>query len=140
LVVLFFGYGYGVAMTTHLDPPDHAPQPPMILTPQGWHDYRLLDSGHGQKLEEVGGFRLFALNHRLSGRLICLHRIGPNQLEFLLVGQGIRTKAANGSYRHLCLRNGQLVLKIFAFLLCPPRFGTLVSFLNNRGIGNGARI
>jgi len=56
-VVLFFGYGYGVAMTTHLDPTDHAPQPPMILTPQGWHDYRLLDSGHGQKLEEVGGFR-----------------------------------------------------------------------------------
>ena len=56
-MVLFFGYGYGVAMTTHLNPTDHAPQPPMILTPQGWHDYRLLDSGHGQKLEEVGGFR-----------------------------------------------------------------------------------
>jgi 23S rRNA (cytosine1962-C5)-methyltransferase len=57
LVVLFFGSGYCVAMTTHLDPPDHAPQPPMILTPQGWHDYRLLDSGHGRKLEEVGGYR-----------------------------------------------------------------------------------
>ena len=33
------------------------PPTPLILTPQGWHDYQLLDSGHGRKLEEVGGYR-----------------------------------------------------------------------------------
>ena len=32
-------------------------QSPHILTPEGWHDYQLLDSGHGRKLESVGGYR-----------------------------------------------------------------------------------
>ena len=30
---------------------------PMILTPEGWHDVHLLDSGHGRKLEQVGPYR-----------------------------------------------------------------------------------
>jgi len=30
---------------------------PLILTPQGWHDYQLLDSGFGRKLEQVGPYR-----------------------------------------------------------------------------------
>ncbi len=29
----------------------------LILTPQGWHDYQLLDSGFGRKLEQVGPYR-----------------------------------------------------------------------------------
>ena len=29
----------------------------LILTPQDWHDYQLLDSGHGKKLEQVGPYR-----------------------------------------------------------------------------------
>lgn len=29
----------------------------LVLTPPGWHDYRLLDSGDGQKLEQVGPYR-----------------------------------------------------------------------------------
>lgn len=29
----------------------------LILTPTGWHDYLLLDSGHGRKLEQVGPYR-----------------------------------------------------------------------------------
>ena len=33
------------------------PATPLILEAEGWEDYRLLDSGEGQKLEEVGGFR-----------------------------------------------------------------------------------
>lgn len=32
-------------------------EPSSILTATDWRDYRLLDSGHGRKLEEVGGFR-----------------------------------------------------------------------------------
>jgi 23S rRNA (cytosine1962-C5)-methyltransferase len=32
-------------------------QSPHILTPEGWHDYQLLDSGYGRKLESVGGYR-----------------------------------------------------------------------------------
>ena len=30
---------------------------PLILAASGWRDYRLLDSGNGRKLEQVGGFR-----------------------------------------------------------------------------------
>ena len=30
---------------------------PLILTPEGWHDYQLLDSGFGRKLEQVGSYR-----------------------------------------------------------------------------------
>ena len=30
---------------------------PLILTPEGWHDYQLLDSGFGRKLEQVGPYR-----------------------------------------------------------------------------------
>lgn len=30
---------------------------PLILTPEGWQDYRLLDSGDGRKLEQVGPYR-----------------------------------------------------------------------------------
>ncbi|MCE2516412.1 MAG: class I SAM-dependent methyltransferase [Alphaproteobacteria bacterium] len=30
---------------------------PQILTPQGWYDYLLLDSGRGRKLEQVGPYR-----------------------------------------------------------------------------------
>ena len=44
-------------MTTHFDPSDDGNTAPLILTPQGWHDYQLLDSGHGRKLESVGGYR-----------------------------------------------------------------------------------
>ena len=47
----FYGSVYSVAMTT-----DTA-SPPMILTPEGWHDVHLLDSGHGRKLEQVGPYR-----------------------------------------------------------------------------------
>jgi len=47
----FYGSVYSIAMTT-----DTA-SPPMILTPEGWHDVHLLDSGHGRKLEQVGPYR-----------------------------------------------------------------------------------
>ena len=47
----FYGSVYSDAMTT-----DTA-SPPMILTPEGWHDVHLLDSGHGRKLEQVGPYR-----------------------------------------------------------------------------------
>lgn len=30
---------------------------PHVLTPEGWHDYQLLDSGDGRKLEQVGPYR-----------------------------------------------------------------------------------
>ena len=30
---------------------------PLILTPEDWHDYQLLDSGFGRKLEQVGPYR-----------------------------------------------------------------------------------
>jgi 23S rRNA (cytosine1962-C5)-methyltransferase len=53
LVVLFFGYRYGDIMQ---DTSPHY-QSPHILTPEGWHDYQLLDSGYGRKLESVGGYR-----------------------------------------------------------------------------------
>ena len=34
------------------------PQPiSMILTPEGWQDVQLLDSGHGRKLEQIGRYR-----------------------------------------------------------------------------------
>ena len=36
---------------------EHPLTSPMILTPEGWHDVHLLDSGHGRKLEQVGPFR-----------------------------------------------------------------------------------
>ena len=47
----FYGSVYSDAMTT-----DTA-STPMILTPEGWHDVHLLDSGHGRKLEQVGPYR-----------------------------------------------------------------------------------
>lgn len=52
-MVLFFGYRYGDIMQD--TSPHH--QSPHILTPEGWHDYQLLDSGYGRKLESVGGYR-----------------------------------------------------------------------------------
>ena len=39
-------------MTQHNDK-----TPPLILTPHNWHDYRLLDSGAGRKLEIVKNYR-----------------------------------------------------------------------------------
>lgn len=33
------------------------PLAPLILTPEDWQDYQLLDSGDGRKLEAVGGYR-----------------------------------------------------------------------------------
>jgi 23S rRNA (cytosine1962-C5)-methyltransferase len=33
------------------------PATPLILTPEDWQDYQLLDSGHGRKLEQVGPYR-----------------------------------------------------------------------------------
>ena len=43
---------YASAMTKHDDK-----TPPLILTPHDWHDYRLLDSGAGRKLEAVKNYR-----------------------------------------------------------------------------------
>ena len=40
-----------------ISPPPSSSSAPLILTPEGWHDVQLLDSGHGRKLEQVGRFR-----------------------------------------------------------------------------------
>ena len=50
----FCGHQYSPAMTDKNVP---SPFPPLILSPQGWSDYFLLDSGHGRKLEQVGPYR-----------------------------------------------------------------------------------
>ncbi len=36
---------------------NHTPHTPHILQADGWRDYKLLDSGHGRKLEQVGAYR-----------------------------------------------------------------------------------
>ena len=44
-------------MSKNSSPISMNPVAPLVLEAEGWEDYRLLDSGEGQKLEEVGGFR-----------------------------------------------------------------------------------
>ncbi len=39
-----------------------------LLTAQGWEDYELLDSGHGQKLERFGVYRFVRQEHQALWR------------------------------------------------------------------------
>ena len=88
---------------------------PLLREAEGWQDYRLLDSGHGRKLEQVGPYRFIRPKHRRSGHLPLMPLNGSRRMVNLspvLPGVTVmKAKPANGSCATACLPNGRFNLK-----------------------------
>lgn len=106
-----------------------------LLTAQGWEDYELLDSGHGQKLERFGVYRFVRQEHQALWRPALSQDLGKMPMPFLFqtgkkaVGPG----RSNIRSRH----PGRCHIKNCVFWHLQPTPGTWGYSPNNRPIGIG---